>query len=294
MFLRGDPAVTSMELADLVGPGGFKNRMLDDAPDRTIIAGISAYVREMRRAGVGAFVDFREQGVRGMRLLRQAISGQDISAIVLGRPVLDDLSDLEEVLKASDGIGISSLSDVSPDVARVIARAVHREGKILALHLSEERREDVDVALSLRPHLLVHGLECTADDLRAIARAHIPVVVCPRSSAFFGLNLDVDRMIRSGVKVMLGTDNAMISSGSVLEEAGFLVEEFDVPPETAVQLLLNAKALNRWDGMLLKRPVTRGYVLVEGRSVADVPGARAMAVCCGTGMWQCDLHKNGG
>lgn len=291
MFLRGDPTISHMSLADLVGPLGYKHRQLNSADEAKVVEGMRAFITEMRNSGVGFFVDFREQGVRGIRLLAEAVCDSDVSPVVLGRPVREDLSDLMAVLNIADGVGISSISDLSVETARAIARAVHSRRKILSLHLSEEEREDADSAVSLRPHLLIHCLECSHEDLRSIARKGIPVVVCPRASAFLGLNLDVEKMLESGITIMLGTDNAMISTPSVLEEAGFLVSEFDVSAETAVRLLINAKVLNQWVGILLKRPVTSGYVLVEGRGVEDVPGARTIALCTGGQMWRCDLER---
>jgi cytosine/adenosine deaminase-related metal-dependent hydrolase len=44
----------------------------------------------------------------------------------------------------------------------------------------------VNALLELNPDFIVHGNEMTDEDMEDIADAGIPVVICPRSNAFFG------------------------------------------------------------------------------------------------------------
>src|SRR5437879_12229442 len=64
-------------------------------------------------------------------------------------------------------------------------------------------------------------LHATDADLTRCADAAVPIVLCPRSNAFFGMTPDIPRMIQSGVQLLLGTDNAMINVASMLREIEF-------------------------------------------------------------------------
>jgi cytosine/adenosine deaminase-related metal-dependent hydrolase len=62
----------------------------------------------------------------------------------------------------------------------------------------------------------------TESDLIRIKQEKIPIVRCPRANAFFHLPVDLLLMQKIGVDLMLGTDNAMISTPNILEEIRFL------------------------------------------------------------------------
>ena len=61
----------------------------------------------------------------------------------------------------------------------------------------------------------------TDSDLEICAESGTPIVVCPRSNAFFGKLPDIPRLLRKKVTLMLGTDNAMISNPSLWDEMRF-------------------------------------------------------------------------
>src|SRR5207245_9321814 len=64
-------------------------------------------------------------------------------------------------------------------------------------------------------------LQATDADLGRCGDAGVPIVVCPRSNAFFGMTPDIPRMLRHGVELHLGTDNAMINTPSLFREMEF-------------------------------------------------------------------------
>ncbi|MEK6988017.1 MAG: amidohydrolase family protein [Candidatus Thermoplasmatota archaeon] len=125
------------------------------------------------------------------------------------------------ILRASDGIAVSSYIDWPAAELEKLAADVRREGKIFALHCSERVREDIDEVLDLKPAFLVHMVQATDADLERCADADVPIVVCPRSNAFFGMTPDIPRMLRAGVELRLGTDNAMINGPSMINEIEF-------------------------------------------------------------------------
>ncbi len=269
-FLRDEFAGMEVGLHEAVGPGGFKHRALRDSHTREIVHSIIEFIEEASRAGVRYAVDFREGGVSGIERLRRAAvrceaAGMLTRVVPLGRPSNGDLND---VLEWTEGLGLSAVRDVDWDVAQGWADAVHSAGKVLGLHVSEQEREDIDRVLSLEPQLLVHCIECTPDDLVKIAKKDIPVVVCPRSNARFGLDLDMAKMMSAGVKVMVGTDNGMVAHPSPLSEAAFLVEEHGLELDEALGLIENAESLNPTTGIGLGTGPD-DVTVVRGRAPED-------------------------
>ncbi len=212
-------------------PDGYKHRMLRQASSDDIIGGMHRALRAMRDSGVTHFVDFREGGRAGVGLLRKAMRRvDDITGIVMARPRQHryDAGELDVLLRQTDGIGVSSALDWPQRELEQVAAHVRRHGKQFALHVSEAVREDIEEVLALQPSLLVHCCRATDGDLQAVADAGVPVVVCPRANAFFGLRPPVERMLDIGIPLMLGTDNAMLVSPDMEAEVAYLQAHFDV------------------------------------------------------------------
>lgn len=211
-------------LADAVGtPEGAKWQYLRHTrrvPQRTAMR--EALLR-LAREGVAAVVDFREQGIAGAKLLRAAAAKVPIETLILGRPLHRPVesAEINELLTLSEGIGLSSSREESTEIRTAIADACHAQGKWYALHASEEDRELPDAYLHPRPDLLVHLLAATPEDLRTVAEAKVPVVVCPRSNALFGRAPDLQALSQAGVTTLLGTDNAMLNAPSMFRELEF-------------------------------------------------------------------------
>jgi cytosine/adenosine deaminase-related metal-dependent hydrolase len=213
------------DLDALVRPGsGFKHRQLAAASPATIQTGIRRALQKYGDAGTAALLDFREQGVAGLRMARQAqrVYGADLPALRLfGRPARVPLQgdELETVVEAADGLGVPSLTDVGPIAYGEITSAARRAKKPVAVHVSESRREDVATVLAGRPQLLVHLCRAIAPDFKQILDAGVAVAVCPSSNAFFRLKAPVRALHRAGIPFHLGTDNAMLGSFDLLHEA---------------------------------------------------------------------------
>ncbi|MBO7409833.1 MAG: amidohydrolase family protein, partial [Candidatus Methanomethylophilaceae archaeon] len=192
-------------LEELVAPpDGLKHRYLRDTPSDVSEANMSDYAGRLAGSGVSRFLDFREGGLEGVRMLRRASD----RAVILGRPLSKefDPNEVDAILDEADGIGISSISDVPDSYVSALADAVHRRGKHLAIHVSERIREDIGRILSLEPDLIVHMCEATDADLRACADVDLPVVVCPTSNLYFGKVPPIRRMYDAGIRVSIGTD----------------------------------------------------------------------------------------
>jgi len=209
-------------------PGGLKHRLLNEASDEEIIDGIKYSLDFMIKNGTSSFCDFREGGLKGIDIIKRALENFQIKGILLSRPpgLTYDKNELDMLLKESDGIGLSSISDWDYEEIRKVARHTKKRNKIFALHASERYREDIDLILDLKPDFLVHMVYATKGDIERIKDEDIPVVVCPRSNVFFNLKPNVKLIKEVGVKMLLGTDNAMISVPDVLEEVRWLREHF--------------------------------------------------------------------
>ena len=213
--LRVPPGMSLQEL--VAPPDGLKHRYLREAPDTEISSNMSRFARDSRASGAVTFVDFREGGARGCRMLRESAP----EAVILGRPVSPDFDpeEIDDILSVADGIGISSVSDMDPGYIEAVADAVRERRMVFAIHVSERVREDIDFVLSLDPAFVVHMCEATDSDILKCAEAEVPIVVCPTSNRYFGKVPPIARAEALGADLAIGTDNGMIRSPDMVAEA---------------------------------------------------------------------------
>ncbi len=210
-----DPPYMSLE--ELVGPGGYKFQHLDSNKDsRAIISSIETALT----SGTSAMADFREGGVEGLEILKNADRGRLCWA--LARP-----STVEEGerLIADDyvtGFGLSSVRDHQEDFVEQIRRLASAKNKMFAIHAGERDPQDVERAINLEPDVLIHMNMATKSQLKDAMDKSIPVVTCFRSNSFFGLlNVENYRLLMDYDNWLIGTDNVMLASPSVLDEMSF-------------------------------------------------------------------------
>ena len=209
-------------LEELVAPpDGLKHRYLKETDPFEIHREMSDYIMRLELSGVSRFIDFREGGIEGVKLLRSVSS----RATILGRPISKeyDPNEIDSILYRADGIGIPSITDMDRAYIDAVADHVKRKNKMLALHVSERIREDIDYVMSLEPDLIVHMVQATDSDLRRCAEENVPISVCPSSNLYFGMVPPIARMLDAGADVCLGTDNAMLfPSADIFTEARVL------------------------------------------------------------------------
>ena len=244
--LRVPPGMSLQEL--VAPPDGLKHRYLREAPDTEISSNMSRFARDSRASGAVTFVDFREGGARGCRMLRESAP----EAVILGRPVSPDFDpeEIDDILSVADGIGISSVSDMDPGYIEAVADAVRERRMVFAIHVSERVREDIDFVLSLDPAFVVHMCEATDSDILKCAEAEVPIVVCPTSNRYFGKVPPIARAEALGADLAIGTDNGMIRSPDMVAEAlefARTAEAQGGDPETVWSALwkLSGKILNQ-------------------------------------------------
>lgn len=207
------------DLGSIVGPGGFKERKLQETPENIISESMKRVMEYMERISSPMFIDFRESGTRGVEMLKRSVT-PNVIPIILSRGNTED--EIRDVVQISDGIGLSSETDVSHSLINMASGVSKESAKIFAMHVSETRRENMEYVLSLKPDFVVHCIETSRGDLEGVADANLPVTITPRSNYFYGKRPDYSKFIDSGVDLMLGTDNAMISTPNIYTEMGFL------------------------------------------------------------------------
>lgn len=224
-FIKKKQIRLPRNIKKLVGPpNGLKHKLLNKVSDFEIIKGMNDSINQMLISGTTIFCDFRENGIKGINQLNRATRKTNISPIVMSRPKnLEYSSDeIETLLKESDGIGISSLLDWEYSILEKIAKRTRNKGKKFAIHVSERTRENIDLILDLKPDFIIHMVKATHSDLQQVKEANIPVVVCPRSNAFFGLKSNIDLIKNTGIEIMIGTDNAMLNNPNILDEIKYI------------------------------------------------------------------------
>jgi len=196
--------------------------MLESADEEVLLAGMRRSMETMLSTGTMGFVDFREGGIKGVELLKKAAEGLPVRPVILSRPVEGTDEEIDTLLEISNGFGMSSMEDYDFEFLRMLSERAHEKEKIFAIHFSERVRESVNKLLELEPDFIVHALEVSEDDMRALADAEISVVICPRSNAFFGKKPRFEEMIGHDIDVYLGTDNGMIAEPNIMKELAFL------------------------------------------------------------------------
>jgi|SRR5271157_387925 len=234
-----------MPLVELVAPpDGLKHRLLNAASSDEVSASIRSTLDVMRRMGTSHFVDFRENGAAGARLLRKAAGGK---ATVLGRLAPGDT--IEDVLATSDGFGISCSTDVPGDVLQAVVEKAKNSHKIVGIHAGELNRKDIKTAIDIMPDFLVHMTQAIVPDLKRMADLDMPVVVCPRSNVMTGVGLPpIKRMREAGIRLALGTDNVMLNAPDMFREMEWASKLFLHDDTYTLQMAtINAARIARLD-----------------------------------------------
>ena len=219
-------------------PHGLKHRLLAAASRKDLVRGMQASIQEMITGGVGGCADFREGGVKGVNVLKEAADGLSFSPVIFGRDGGE---------KDADGLGISSTRDVK-DIERLVGEA-RRMGKKIAFHAGERDSEDVDSALLYEPDLIIHATHATKKQLRHCAEMAIPIAVCPRSNWTLGVTATAQKpplrlMHELGCTLYLGTDNVMFVPPDLFSEMAFVSTIYGLEPETLLRAAIQGSELS--------------------------------------------------
>ena len=257
-----------LSLSEMVKPpDGVKHRALAEATDDELILAMQESMWDMVNSGTTHFIDYREGGIKGIKLLRKASQDIPIKPIILGRDdsFYGDDPDLGKVkiairklLKAADGIAPSGFGEITDEVANLIVQECAKQGKISSIHVAESEsnqieslnkfnKTEIEKGISSNFSQLVHLTNPKNNDLELVSKSDASIVVCPRANA--ALNVGVARlneMLKSGIRPLLGTDNVMLNSPNMLRELEFTLKLMSVYYRSYInpQLLLQMATTN--------------------------------------------------
>jgi 5-methylthioadenosine/S-adenosylhomocysteine deaminase len=232
-------------------PDGFKYRMLAKLTREQHLPHVVNHLRYMARTGTVAHVDFREQGPYGSELLREASRITGVDSVILGqfsgvpfgeealaansaRLPADARAEIEAILATADGFSESTMNDLTDAAWAEIRELTSSRGKLRAIHclenagyrdLSLARTGRGDLARAIEvydPHLIVHMTVADPAEIALLAASGKSAAINPRANANLGLPLPPVRgLMDSGVNLLLGTDNGLLNSPSLLAEMDF-------------------------------------------------------------------------
>lgn len=224
-----------MPLDVLVGPGGFKHKILAETHYETLVSVMKCTIEEMSATGTQLFADFREGGVSGANALKEALDlascGKDwLRAKIFGRPSVGAAVEPEEMkglFSTVDGIGMSSVADHPREGVKLLAANAKSRQKMFALHAGERNAEDIKDAIELEPDFVAHLINGSLQDFKRMQDKDIAAVVCVRSNLVTGLGLPPLRQMHdAGLTVGIGTDNVMLNSPDMFSEMEFVAKVF--------------------------------------------------------------------
>ena len=209
------------DLAEMVAPPfGLKHKLLRQIPENIKIKGIQNAVLEMLSNGITFFIDFREEGVNGVNLLKKALLKSPINNLILGRFM--DESEIDSVFDLADGIGLPSYKQITSSNEKYVIAAKQKYKKIIACHCAEVTRSEFLINKLFNEKLvdvIIHGTKFRKKDLEKLIENKKSLVLCPRCNGYFGIGFPpINEIIKLRIPVSLGTDNLMVNNPDLFEE----------------------------------------------------------------------------
>jgi len=208
-------------LAEVVAPPfGFKHKLLRQTPEDIKIKGMQNAVLEMLSNGITFFIDFREEGIEGVILLKRALNNTPINFLILGRFM--DESEIDSIFDLADGVGLSSYKQITSRNKQFVILAKQKFDKIIACHCAEYIRND-DLIMGMFNDnfvdVVIHGTKFIKKDLENMIKNGKSLVLCPRCNGYFGVGFPpINEILKLKIPVSLGTDNLMVNNTDLFEE----------------------------------------------------------------------------
>ena len=239
-----------LSLSEMVKPpNGVKHKALANATDDELVQAMKESMWDMVNSGTTHFIDYREGGIKGVKLLKEASKDIPIRPILLGRndSFYGDDPDLRKVkvaikklLNVADGIAPSGFGEITEEVASLIVEECSKLGKISSIHVAESEsnqieslnefgKTEIQKGVDNNFCQLVHLTNPKSNDLVLVSKSSSNVVVCPRANATLNVGVcKLNEMLNLGIKPLLGTDNVMLNSPNMLRELEFTLKLMSV------------------------------------------------------------------
>ena len=224
---------------------GIKKKILTETPKKQLARFMRKSAISMLKKGITTFVDFREGGIAGIQLLKYALRGLPIRAVILGRidyyQTIHEIKDntpmpklyqteLDLLLRNCDGVGISGANENSNSNLQTYSkikelRVIHSAETLQSYSLSKKYfgKTEPKRALLAKPTFLVHMTFASKSDLREASKKTRGIVICPRANAALAEGIpDIELMEKTNCNLAIGTDNVMINSPNLFREMDYL------------------------------------------------------------------------
>ncbi|MFW9946168.1 MAG: amidohydrolase family protein [Candidatus Odinarchaeota archaeon] len=206
-------------------PNGIKHLLLNKTPKEEIIKGIKKSILELLSNGITSFIDFREGGINGLKILYKAIERENIiDSLVLGR--YREKEEIKKIFQLADGLGLPSYKEIHPEVKKVLRKCKEASGKIVACHVAELERDNDLMNQIFNDNIIdifIHGTHFIENDLKLLEQRQNSLILCPRCNGYFGAGFPpIDKILKFKIPLAIGTDNVMANSPDLFEELRYL------------------------------------------------------------------------
>ena len=226
-------------------PHGIKHKALESASDDELIEAMRASMWDMYNLGISHFIDYREGGLEGVKLLKEASKDIPITPIILARDSSFYGEDpnyhqvkiaIRKLLKHADGIGLSGFGEIDTTVAEIICEKCEEAGKISSIHVAEnENNQYVSLektnktepqrAFDAGFNQIVHMTNPKNDDVNQLSKSNSSLTICPRSNGALSVGIiPLFDILKNGVRPLIGSDNIMINSPNLFREMEFTLK----------------------------------------------------------------------
>ena len=270
-------------------PNGLKHKFLNTCDDKDLIHGMLDGLHELHNNGIKYFCDFRENGLKGIMLLKKAYelfndnNKNAVHPIILGRPTKSDellKKEIKNILAYADGLGLSGCNEYTDSDLKFIRK---QDYKIFSIHANEHKgsvdyskeiygKTEIEriIDLKLNPNFIIHATHTTSHEVELLNEYNIPVVVCPRANASFNVGLpNITEFLKSDVLVGLGTDNFMANSPSLFKEMDFIYKLYHIEPKEILKFatINNAEIMGLENVGLIDEGYKASFTFIKPNSV---------------------------
>ena len=226
-------------------PHGIKHLALESASDDELIEAMRESMWDMHNLGISHFIDYREGGLEGVKLIKEASKDIPITPIILGRDSSfygEDLNyhqvkvAIRKLLKHADGIGLSGFGEIDTTVAEIICEKCEAAGKISSIHVAESEdnqftslektgKTEPQRAFEAGFNQVVHMTNPKNDDIELLSKSNSSLTICPRSNGALSVGIiPLFDILKTGVKPLIGSDNIMINRPNLFREMEFTLK----------------------------------------------------------------------
>ena len=223
-------------------PNGIKHKALENAEPGDIVQAMKSSMKDMLSSGTTHFIDYREGGVEGVKLLRKASCNLPINPIILGRdnsfygedPDMNLVKrQLHKLLKYGDGVGLSGFGEISAEVSELISSECAKHNKISSIHTAESINaqnksiektglSEIQRAVDSSLDQVVHCTNPVGDDIKHLKEFNTSVVLCPRANATLNVGIPpIDDVLCENIHPLIGSDNIMLNAPNIMRDLEF-------------------------------------------------------------------------